>query len=65
MEEKKTTAVEMTAEQLAAFEAFQQEQAKKERQQKRKENRALYAQLVDEQIGMPYQNCAACQSRLR
>lgn len=39
MEEKKTTAVEMTAEQLAAFEAFQQEQAKKERQQKRKENR--------------------------
>ena len=52
MEEKKTTAVEMTAEQLAAFEAFQQEQAKKERAQKRKENRELYAQLVDEQIGI-------------
>lgn len=65
MEEKKTTSVVMTAEELAAFEAFQQEQAKKERAQKRKENRELYAQLVDEQIGIAIQELRSLSEQIK
>lgn len=49
MEEKKT-AVEMTAEEQAQFAMFKAEQEKKARQQRRKENREAYAQIVDEQV---------------
>lgn len=50
MDEKKTTTVEMTAEEQAQFVAFKEEQEKRARQQRRKENREMYAQLVDEQV---------------
>lgn len=50
MNEKKTETVEMTAEQKAQFEAFQKEQEKKARLQRRRENRDAYAQIVDEQV---------------
>lgn len=50
MDEKKTTTVEMTAEEQAQFAAFKEEQEKRARQQRRKENREMYAQLVDEQV---------------
>lgn len=51
MEEKKTT-VEMTAEEQAQFAAFKEEQEKKARAQRRKENREMYAQIVDEQVSI-------------
>lgn len=50
MDEQKTTTVEMTAEEQAQFAAFKEEQEKHARQQRRKENREMYAQLVDEQV---------------
>lgn len=50
MDEQKTTTVEMTAEEQAQFAAFKEEQEKRARQQRRKENREMYAQLVDEQV---------------
>lgn len=50
MDENKTTTVEMTAEEQAQFAAFKEEQEKKARQQRRKENREMYAQIVDEQV---------------
>lgn len=50
MTEQTTEAVSMTAEEKAQFEAFKAEQAKKAREQKRKENREAYAAIVDEQI---------------
>ena len=49
MEEMKT-AVEMTAEEQAQFALFKAEQERKARQQRRKENREAYAQIVDEQV---------------
>lgn len=49
MEEMKT-AVEMTAEEQAQFAMFKAEQERKARQQRRKENREAYAQIVDEQV---------------
>lgn len=49
MEEKKVK-VEMTAEQQAQFAAFQKEQEKRERAEKRKANRDAYAAIVDEQV---------------
>ena len=52
MDENKTTTVEMTAEEKAQFAAFKEEQEKKARQQKRKENREMYAQIVDEQVSL-------------
>ena len=52
MDENKTTTVEMTAEEQAQFAAFKEEQEKKARQQRRKENREMYAQLVDEQVAL-------------
>lgn len=52
MNETKKTTVEMTAEDAAQFAAFKAEQEKKARQQQRKENRAMYAQLVDEQVAL-------------
>lgn len=52
MDETKKTTVEMTAEDAAQFAAFKAEQEKKARQQQRKENRAMYAQLVDEQVAL-------------
>lgn len=51
MEETKT-AVEMTAEEQAQFAMFKAEQEKKARQQRRKENREAYAQIVDEQVAL-------------
>ena len=50
MEEKTMTAVEMTAEEKAQFEAFKREQERKQKMQERKDNREAYSQLVDEQI---------------
>ena len=44
------TAVEMTAEEKAQFEAFKREQERKQKMQERKDNREAYSQLVDEQI---------------
>lgn len=49
MKEMKT-AVEMTAEEQAQFAMFKAEQERKARQQRRKENREAYAQIVDEQV---------------
>lgn len=43
-------AVMMTAAEKEAFEAFQKAQAKKEAEQKAKEQRELYSKLVDEEI---------------
>lgn len=50
MAEQTTEAVKMTAEEKAQFEVFKAEQARKAREQKRKENREAYAAIVDEQI---------------
>lgn len=52
MDDKTTKTVEMTAEEQAQFAAFKAEQEKKARQQKRKENREMYAQIVDEQVAL-------------
>ena len=52
MDETKKQTVEMTAEDAAQFAAFKAEQEKKARQQKRKENREMYAQIVDEQVAL-------------
>lgn len=52
MDETKKQTVEMTAEDAAQFAAFKAEQEKRARQQQRKENRAMYAQLVDEQVAL-------------
>ena len=52
MDDKKKQTVEMTAEDAAQFAAFKAEQEKKARQQKRKENREMYAQIVDEQVAL-------------
>lgn len=49
-ENKNMTAVEMTAEEKAQFEAFKREQERKQKMQERKDNREAYSQLVDEQI---------------
>lgn len=49
-ENKNMTAVEMTAEEKAQFEAFKREQERKQKMQERKDNREAYARLVDEQI---------------
>ena len=45
-----TKQVTMTAEQLAQWEAFQAEQAKKEAAELRKQQRETYAQMVDEEL---------------
>ena len=50
MEEKKQTTVEMSAEEMAEFKAFQAAKAKKAAEQKAKEDRENYKQLVDEEI---------------
>lgn len=52
MDETKKQTVEMTEEDAAQFAAFKAEQEKKARQQRRKENREMYAQLVDEQVAL-------------
>lgn len=49
-ENKNMTAVEMTAEEKAQFEAFKRKQERKQKMQERKDNREAYSQLVDEQI---------------
>lgn len=49
-ETKMTTSVEMTEEMKAEFEAFQKEKERKARLQQRRDNRELYAQMVDEQV---------------
>ena len=49
MDEKKKTVV-MTSEEAAAFTAFQEHQKKERIKQQRRENRALYAELVDAEI---------------
>lgn len=61
MEETKTT-VEMTAEQKAAFEAWQ---AKQERARRRKENREAYAQLVDEQVELAIPELVSLSEQIR
>ena len=50
MEEQKTIAVEMTANEAAAFKAFRKEQERKEQQAKSKKLREEYTALVDEEI---------------
>lgn len=46
------TQVTMTAEQLAEWQAFQQEKAKKEAAEQRKQQRETYAQMVDEELAL-------------
>lgn len=48
MEEMKQTTVVMTAEEKAEFEAFQREKAKKAAEEKAKNDREMYKQMVDE-----------------
>lgn len=50
MEETKKTTVEMTDEQLARFRAFEEAEAKKAADQKKKEDRMAYDELVDQAI---------------
>ena len=50
MEETKKTTVEMTDEQLARFRAFEEAEAKKAAEQKKKEDRMAYDELVDQAI---------------
>lgn len=50
MEETKKTTVEMTDEQLARFLAFEEAEAKKAAEQKKKEDRMAYDELVDQAI---------------
>ena len=50
MEENKTVAVEMTAEQYAEYEAMKAQKAEKEAAQKAKDEREVYKQLVDDTI---------------
>ena len=52
MDETKKQTVEMTAEEQAQFAAFKAEQEKKARQQKRKENRVMYSEFVEEQVAL-------------
>ena len=46
----KQTTVVMTAEEKAEFEAFQREKAKKAAEEKAKNDREMYKQMVDEEI---------------
>ena len=50
MEQIKQTTVVMTAEEKAEFEAFQREKAKKAAEEKAKNDREMYKQMVDEEI---------------
>ncbi len=50
MEENKTVAVEMTAEQYAEYEAMQKQKAEREATQRAKDEREAYKQLVDDTI---------------
>ena len=61
MEETRTT-VEMTAEQKAAFEAWQ---TKQEQARRRKENREAYAQLVDEQVELAIPELVSLSEEIR
>lgn len=65
MDETKKTTVEMTAEDAAQFAAFKAEQEKKARQQQRKENRAMYAQLVDEQVALAIPELMSLSEQIR
>lgn len=65
MDETKKTTVEMTAEDAAQFAAFKAEQEKKARQQQRKENRAMYAQLVDEQVALAISELMSLSEQIR
>ncbi len=51
MENEKKVQVEMTAEQAAAFAAFQAKQKKEAEAAQRKADRETYAKLVDEEVG--------------
>lgn len=50
MEDNKKTTVEMTAEQFAEFQAFQEQQARKAAEAKKKADRQTYDELVDAAI---------------
>ena len=50
MEEKTKTTVEMTAEEAAEFRAFQEAQARKRAEEKKKADRQTYDELVDAAI---------------
>lgn len=50
MNESKKQTVEMTAEEMAEYKAFQEARAKKEAEAKAKADRDEYKQLVDEEI---------------
>ena len=50
MEEMKQTTVVMTGEEKAEFEACQREKAKKAAEEKSKNDREMYKQMVDEEI---------------
>ncbi len=64
METTKVT-IEMTAEEQARFAAFKAEEEKKARQQLRKENRAIYAQLVDEQVALTIPELASLSEQIK
>ena len=50
MEEMKQTTVVMTAEEKAEFEAFQQEKVRKAAEEKARKDRAVYKQMVDDEL---------------
>ncbi len=64
METTKVT-IEMTAEEQARFAAFKAEEEKKARQQLRKENRAIYSQLVDEQVALTIPELASLSEQIK
>lgn len=65
MEEMKQTTVVMTAEEKAEFEAFQREKAKKAAEEKAKNDREMYKQMVDEEIANSIPVLLASVSRSR
>ena len=64
-ENKNMTAVEMTADERAQFEAFKKEQERRQRMQERKDNREAYVQLVDEQIESTIPGLQALSEQIR
>ena len=64
-ENKNMTAVEMTADEKAQFEAFKKEQERRQRMQERKDNREAYVQLVDEQIESTIPELQALSEQIR
>ncbi len=64
-EETKTEQVAMTAEERAAFEAFKRDQERKAAEAKRKQDREVYAQLVDNEVAHAVGICLSASEDLR